>query len=101
MFSPFCSCSYVISQILSDQSRDVIVENIQKHLVEVGEKVAAGEIPLNQYEINKVRTELEIGPAYLQGDGTYTHWLCFSSCPHIRGCLSLASHPRANRFLRP
>lgn len=45
----------MIGQILSDQSRDVIVENIQKHLVEVGEKVAAGDIPLNQYEIHKVR----------------------------------------------
>lgn len=40
---------------MSDQSRDVIVENIQKHLVEVGEKVAAGDIPLNRYEIHKVR----------------------------------------------
>uniref|UniRef100_A0A3B4X0P2 DNA polymerase n=1 Tax=Seriola lalandi dorsalis TaxID=1841481 RepID=A0A3B4X0P2_SERLL len=46
-------CGYVIGQILSDQSRDVIVENIQKHLVEVGEKVASGAIPLNQYEIHK------------------------------------------------
>lgn len=46
--------SYVIGQILSDQNRDVIVENIQRHLVEVGEKVAAGDIPLNQYEIHKV-----------------------------------------------
>ncbi|TWW71126.1 DNA polymerase alpha catalytic subunit isoform X1 [Takifugu flavidus] len=45
--------NYVIGQILSDQSRDVIVENIQKHLVEMGEKVAAGDIPLNQYEIHK------------------------------------------------
>jgi len=44
---------------LSDQSRDVIVENIQKHLVEVGEKVAGGDIPLNQYEIHKVRTWLD------------------------------------------
>lgn len=50
-----CRCSYVIGQILSDQNRDVIVENIQKHLVEMGEKVAAGDIPLNQYEIHKVR----------------------------------------------
>ncbi|XP_056289495.1 DNA polymerase alpha catalytic subunit isoform X2 [Pseudoliparis swirei] len=49
--------NYVIGQILSDQSRDVIVENIQKHLVEVGEKVAAGTIPLNQYEINKALTK--------------------------------------------
>lgn len=50
--------SYVIGQILSDQSRDVIVENIQKHLVELGEKVASGDIPLNQYEIHKVKESL-------------------------------------------
>ncbi|XP_067434009.1 DNA polymerase alpha catalytic subunit [Thunnus thynnus] len=49
--------NYVIGQILSDQSRDVIVENIQKHLVEVGEKVASGDIPLNQYEIHKALTK--------------------------------------------
>uniref|UniRef100_A0A3B4AGT0 DNA polymerase n=1 Tax=Periophthalmus magnuspinnatus TaxID=409849 RepID=A0A3B4AGT0_9GOBI len=46
-------CGYVIGQILSDQSRDVIVENIQKHLVEMGEKVAAGAIPLTLFEIHK------------------------------------------------
>lgn len=49
--------NYVVSQILSDQSRDVIVENIQKHLVEVGENVAAGAIPLNQFEIHKALTK--------------------------------------------
>ncbi|KAM4718751.1 DNA polymerase alpha catalytic subunit isoform 2-T2 [Anableps anableps] len=49
--------NYVIGQILSDQSRDVIVENIQKHLVEVGEKVANGDIPLNQFEIHKALTK--------------------------------------------
>uniref|UniRef100_A0A8C9ZTU6 DNA polymerase n=1 Tax=Sander lucioperca TaxID=283035 RepID=A0A8C9ZTU6_SANLU len=49
--------NYVIGQILSDQSRDVIVENIQKHLVELGEKVAAGTVPLNQYEIHKALTK--------------------------------------------
>uniref|UniRef100_A0A3Q3JG07 DNA polymerase n=1 Tax=Monopterus albus TaxID=43700 RepID=A0A3Q3JG07_MONAL len=49
--------NYVIGQILSDQSRDVIVENIQKHLVEVGEKVANGAVPLNQYEIHKALTK--------------------------------------------
>ncbi|KAM4533563.1 DNA polymerase alpha catalytic subunit isoform 2-T2 [Odontesthes bonariensis] len=49
--------NYVIGQILSDQSRDVIVENIQKHLVEVGEKVTGGDIPLNQYEIHKALTK--------------------------------------------
>ncbi|XP_040922222.1 DNA polymerase alpha catalytic subunit [Toxotes jaculatrix] len=49
--------NYVIGQILSDQSRDVIVENIQRHLVEVGERVASGAIPLNQYEIHKALTK--------------------------------------------
>uniref|UniRef100_A0A3B5AJM4 DNA polymerase n=1 Tax=Stegastes partitus TaxID=144197 RepID=A0A3B5AJM4_9TELE len=49
--------NYVIGQILSDQSRDVIVENIQKHLVDVGEKVADGAIPLNKYEIHKALTK--------------------------------------------
>uniref|UniRef100_A0A667XMH3 DNA polymerase n=1 Tax=Myripristis murdjan TaxID=586833 RepID=A0A667XMH3_9TELE len=49
--------NYVIGQILSDQSRDAIVENIQRHLVEVGEKVASGSIPLNQYEIHKALTK--------------------------------------------
>ncbi|XP_076014458.1 DNA polymerase alpha catalytic subunit [Genypterus blacodes] len=49
--------NYVIGQLLSDQSRDVIVENIQKHLVEVGGKVADGAIPLNQYEIHKALTK--------------------------------------------
>lgn len=48
------SSSYVIGQILSDQNRDTIVENIQKHLIEVGEKVANGSIPLNMFEIHKV-----------------------------------------------
>ncbi|XP_053715701.1 DNA polymerase alpha catalytic subunit isoform X2 [Synchiropus splendidus] len=49
--------NYVIGQILSDQSRDIIVENIQKHLLEVGEKVASGAVPLNQYEIHKALTK--------------------------------------------
>ncbi|XP_068604329.1 DNA polymerase alpha catalytic subunit [Brachionichthys hirsutus] len=49
--------NYVIGQILSDQNRDVIVENIQKHLVEMGEKVTAGEIPLSHYEIHKSLTK--------------------------------------------
>ncbi|XP_019718665.1 DNA polymerase alpha catalytic subunit [Hippocampus comes] len=49
--------NYVIGQILSDQSRDIIVENIQKHLAEVGERVAGGAIPFQQYEINKALTK--------------------------------------------
>uniref|UniRef100_A0A6Q2XJS3 DNA polymerase n=1 Tax=Esox lucius TaxID=8010 RepID=A0A6Q2XJS3_ESOLU len=49
--------NYVIGQILSDQNRDVIVENIQNHLVELGEKVANGSIPLNQFQIHKALTK--------------------------------------------
>ncbi|XP_059380720.1 DNA polymerase alpha catalytic subunit [Carassius carassius] len=49
--------NYVIGQILSDQNRDTIVENIQKHLIEVGEKVANGTIPLNMFEIHKSLTK--------------------------------------------
>ncbi|KAM6977643.1 DNA polymerase alpha catalytic subunit [Aplochiton taeniatus] len=49
--------NYVIGQILSDQSRDAIVENIQRHLVELGEKVASGDIPLSQFEISKALTK--------------------------------------------
>ncbi|XP_052398928.1 DNA polymerase alpha catalytic subunit [Carassius gibelio] len=49
--------NYVIGQILSDQNRDTIVENIQKHLIEVGEKVANGSVPLNMFEIHKSLTK--------------------------------------------
>ncbi|KAG7275054.1 hypothetical protein CRUP_001774 [Coryphaenoides rupestris] len=49
--------NYVIGQILSDQSRDAIVENIQRHLVELGERVAAGTVALEQYEIHKALTK--------------------------------------------
>ncbi|XP_031439703.1 DNA polymerase alpha catalytic subunit [Clupea harengus] len=49
--------NYVIGQILSDQSRDTIVENIQKHLMEVGEKVASSAVPLNMFEIHKALTK--------------------------------------------
>ncbi|KAL2085873.1 hypothetical protein ACEWY4_019193 [Coilia grayii] len=49
--------NYVIGQILSDQSRDSIVENIQRHLIEVGEKVASGSVPLNMFEIHKALTK--------------------------------------------
>lgn len=48
------TCSYIISQILSDQSRDVIVENIQRRLIEIGENVVNGSVPVKKFEINKV-----------------------------------------------
>ncbi|XP_041482401.1 DNA polymerase alpha catalytic subunit-like isoform X2 [Lytechinus variegatus] len=49
--------SYAIDQILSADSREVIVDNIHSHLIELGEKVAAGTIPLDQYEIHKSLTK--------------------------------------------
>ncbi|XP_056414766.1 DNA polymerase alpha catalytic subunit [Hyla sarda] len=49
--------NFVISQILSDQPRDTIVENIQKKLMEIGENVINGSIPISQYEINKALTK--------------------------------------------
>ncbi|XP_078513931.1 DNA polymerase alpha catalytic subunit [Lissotriton helveticus] len=49
--------NYIITQILSDQPRDTIVENIQKQLVEIGENVINGSIPVNQYEITKALTK--------------------------------------------
>ncbi|XP_063811770.1 DNA polymerase alpha catalytic subunit isoform X2 [Pseudophryne corroboree] len=49
--------NFVISQILSDQTRDNIVENIQKKLMEIGENVVNGSTPISQYEINKALTK--------------------------------------------
>ncbi|MGH0165981.1 UNVERIFIED_CONTAM: hypothetical protein FKN15_068584 [Acipenser sinensis] len=49
--------NYVIAQILSDQPRDTIVENIQKRLIEIGESVVNGSTPLNMFEINKALTK--------------------------------------------
>ncbi|XP_074785797.1 DNA polymerase alpha catalytic subunit isoform X1 [Athene noctua] len=49
--------NYIIGQILSDQPRDIIVENIQRRLIEIGENVISGQIPVNQFEINKALTK--------------------------------------------
>uniref|UniRef100_A0A8C0QP38 DNA polymerase n=1 Tax=Chelonoidis abingdonii TaxID=106734 RepID=A0A8C0QP38_CHEAB len=49
--------NYVIGQILSDQSRDAIVENIQRRLIEIGENVINGRVPISQFEINKALTK--------------------------------------------
>uniref|UniRef100_A0A8C5LWH3 DNA polymerase n=1 Tax=Leptobrachium leishanense TaxID=445787 RepID=A0A8C5LWH3_9ANUR len=49
--------NYVISQILSDNPRDTIVENIQKKLTEIGENVSNGAVPISQFEINKALTK--------------------------------------------
>ncbi|XP_029786584.1 DNA polymerase alpha catalytic subunit isoform X2 [Suricata suricatta] len=49
--------NFVLGQILSDQSRDTIVENIQKRLIEIGENVLNGSVPVSQFEINKALTK--------------------------------------------
>uniref|UniRef100_A0A2K6FDQ2 DNA polymerase n=1 Tax=Propithecus coquereli TaxID=379532 RepID=A0A2K6FDQ2_PROCO len=49
--------NFVIGQILSDQNRDTIVENIQKRLMEIGENVLNGSVPVSQFEINKALTK--------------------------------------------
>ncbi|KAM5221113.1 DNA polymerase alpha catalytic subunit [Ctenodactylus gundi] len=49
--------NFVIGQILSDQSRDTIVELIQKRLIEIGENVLNGSVPMSQFEINKALTK--------------------------------------------
>ncbi|XP_019480791.1 PREDICTED: DNA polymerase alpha catalytic subunit [Hipposideros armiger] len=49
--------NFVIGQILSNQSRDTIVENIQKRLIEIGENVLNGSVPVSQFEINKALTK--------------------------------------------
>ncbi|XP_069320522.1 DNA polymerase alpha catalytic subunit isoform X1 [Eulemur rufifrons] len=49
--------NFVIGQILSDQSRDTIIENIQKRLMEIGENVLNGSVPVSQFEINKALTK--------------------------------------------
>ncbi|XP_067848908.1 DNA polymerase alpha catalytic subunit isoform X2 [Heptranchias perlo] len=49
--------NYVINQILSDQPRDTIVENIQKRLTEIHENVMNGSVPQSQFEINKALTK--------------------------------------------
>ncbi|XP_027701257.1 DNA polymerase alpha catalytic subunit isoform X1 [Vombatus ursinus] len=49
--------NFVIGQILSDQNRDTIVDNIQKRLIEIGENVMNGSVPVSQFEINKALTK--------------------------------------------
>ena len=48
---------FVVTQILSGENREVIVETIHSKLMEVGEKVRNGEIPVELYHITKVGLE--------------------------------------------
>ncbi len=44
----------MVSQILSGEIRETIVENIHSKLIEVGQKVRDGECPVELYQITKV-----------------------------------------------
>ncbi|XP_022344658.2 DNA polymerase alpha catalytic subunit-like [Crassostrea virginica] len=49
--------NFVVEQILSGESRETIVENIHTKLMEVGEKVRDGKIPVELYYITKQLTK--------------------------------------------
>lgn len=50
--------SYVISEILSGESRESIVENIHSKLIEVGQKVKEGQVEGELYHITKVSSQI-------------------------------------------
>lgn len=49
--------NYVLDQILSASQRDVIIENIHDYLTSLTEKIKAGKIELQKFEINKSLTK--------------------------------------------
>ena len=50
--------SFVVSQILSGETKEQILDNIHSKLMEVGENVEEGKIPVELYCITKVRSRL-------------------------------------------
>ena len=48
-------CSYVLKQILSGQSTEVVVEAIHEYLETVGKGVRGGEVALDDFIVHKVR----------------------------------------------
>ncbi|XP_022255477.1 DNA polymerase alpha catalytic subunit-like, partial [Limulus polyphemus] len=48
---------FVISEILSDKTREDIVEAIHTHLLEVGNKIRDGKVPLTEFTITKQLTK--------------------------------------------
>nr|XP_034328264.1 DNA polymerase alpha catalytic subunit isoform X1 [Crassostrea gigas] len=49
--------NFVVEQILSGETRETIVENIHSKLMEVGEKVRNGDVPIELYYITKQLTK--------------------------------------------
>lgn len=48
---------YVIGEILSTQTREIIVENIHSRLREIGQKIEVGQIPVDKFVITKSLTK--------------------------------------------
>ncbi len=65
-------CSFVVTQILSGENRETIVDNIHSKLQEVGQKVKDGEIPVDLYLITKVTCTLPLATSH-------SGWFCLSS----------------------
>lgn len=49
--------TFVVSQILSGDSREAVLEAIHSRLMEIGNAVRAGEIPLEAFQITKQLTK--------------------------------------------
>ena len=62
-----CLCSFVVTQILSGETRETVVENIHVKLQEVGEKVRNNELPVELYYITKVTGDNCCYTAYREG----------------------------------
>ena len=52
-----CLFRYAIGEILSTQTREVIVENIHSRLREIGQNVEAGQISVDKFVITKSLTK--------------------------------------------
>jgi len=46
--------SFVLDQVLSGESTDVVVENIHNYLTQLSEDIRAGKIAVDKFRINKV-----------------------------------------------
>lgn len=49
------SLRYVLSQILSGEATEIVVEQIHEYLTTLSANVRGGRIPIDQFIINKVR----------------------------------------------
>jgi endonuclease III len=55
MTDRYQTARYVVSVILSGQSRDDVLDTIHNRLRDLGDEMRTGKIDLETYEINRVR----------------------------------------------